>query len=209
MAAGDYCTLAELKDWIGGAASSVTSDDLNFGNVITSVSRWIDNDCDRQFWATAAGVTRTFDTCDPCILDLGTFDDLSAVTAVVTDDDGDGVYENSWAASDYQATPVGAPTGPPEPKPYRSIKAVGTRQFPRHQRREGLIQVTGTWGWPAVPAAIRQACLIQAHRIFKRKDAPEGMMGFADFGVVRMQGRLDPDVAALITPYKLTAVLVA
>ena len=60
--------------------------------------------------------------------------------------------------------------------------------------------------WPEVPATVHQAALIQAHRIFKRKDAPEGMMGFADFGVVRMQGKLDPDVAANLDSYVRYAV---
>ena len=41
-----------------------------------------------------------------------------------------------------------------------------------HQDR---IQVTGTWGWPAVPVLVRQASLMLATELFKQKDAPAGM----------------------------------
>lgn len=208
MAAGDYCTLAELKDWIGGAAVNVTADDLNFGNVITSVSRWIDQYCQRRFGSVTE--TRVLDACTPTVLELGAFDDLASMTTLKTDQNLDGVYETTWAASDYQLLPLDAPFGP-EPRPYRSIRSTGGRAFPlpAGTGRIGLVQIAGVWGWPATPASVNQACLIQCHRIFKRKDAPEGMMGFADFGVVRMQSRLDPDVAAMLDPYQRRAVRVA
>lgn len=202
MAAGDYCTLAELKDWIGGAASTVTADDLNFGNVITSVSRWIDLYCDRTFGSVTEA--RVFDACSTTELAL---DDYTSITSLKADDNADGTFETTWAVSDYQKLPLNAPTGLVA-QPYRSVKAVASRTFPAvtSNGRTGLVEVTGVWGWPAVPATVHQACLIQAHRIFKRKDAPEGMMGFADFGVVRMQGRLDPDVAANLDSYVRYAV---
>lgn len=202
MAAGDYCTIAELKDWIGGAAANVTADDLNFGNVITSVSRWIDLYCDRTFGGVTE--TRVFDACSTTELHLG---DFVSITSLKTDDNADGVFETTWAASDYQKLPLNAPNGL-SPKPYQSIKAIGARSFPvpTANGRVGLIEATCAWEWPEIPSPIHQASLIQCHRIFKRKDAPEGMMGFADFGVVRMQGRLDPDVAAMLDPYVRYAV---
>ncbi|MBL7492517.1 hypothetical protein, partial [Frankia sp. AgW1.1] len=64
------------------------------------------------------------------------------------------------------------------------------------------IRVTARWGWPAVPDDIVQAAQIQATRLFKRKDSPEGVAGSADWGVIRI-GRTDPDVAALTGPYAL------
>lgn len=58
-------------------------------------------------------------------------------------------------------------------------------------------KVTARWGWPAVPDVVEQATLIQATRLFKRKDSPEGVVGSAEWGVVRV-GAIDPDVRALI-----------
>lgn len=52
-----------------------------------------------------------------------------------------------------------------------------------------------------VPAAIKLATLIQATRLMKRRDSPEGALGFADVGVIRLSGK-DPDVAALLEPFK-------
>jgi hypothetical protein len=38
-------------------------------------------------------------------------------------------------------------------------------------------------------------------RLFKRYDSPLGVAGFGDIGAIRV-GRIDPDVDALIMPFK-------
>jgi hypothetical protein len=63
------------------------------------------------------------------------------------------------------------------------------------------VQVTGTWGWSSVPVAIKQATILLAMRQFKRYDSPLGVAGFGDLGAIRV-GKLDPDVDALVMPYK-------
>ncbi len=68
------------------------------------------------------------------------------------------------------------------------------------------MQITGIWGWATVPAAIRQATLIAAAEIFKLKDAPFGVTGFGDLGIVRIQA--NPMVARLVGPYIRNPVLV-
>jgi hypothetical protein len=62
------------------------------------------------------------------------------------------------------------------------------------------MQVVGVFGWSAIPAAIRQATVILAMRIFKRLDAPLGMIT-NDMGSMRV-GRFDPDVEALVMPFR-------
>lgn len=204
-----YSTRDEVKDWIG---VEVDQFDLKLDNVVTSVSRWIDNYCQRHFWQTSANTVRVFESpCDLRLLRFGPFNDLATFASLKTDEAGDGTFETTWSASDYELLPLN-PAGAPEQRPYTKIRATGTgRWFPVQTctGRIARIEVTGTWGWPAVPEDVKQACLIQAHRIFNRPNSPTGMIGFADFGVVRMQGRLDPDVAAMLDPYRLTAVLVA
>lgn len=61
------------------------------------------------------------------------------------------------------------------------------------------VRVTARWGWPAVPDDVVQACLIQAARLYRRKDSPEGVMGSTEWGVVRVT-RVDPDAKALLDP---------
>jgi hypothetical protein len=72
-------------------------------------------------------------------------------------------------------------------------------------RRE-RVQVPGVWGWPSVPYAIREATLVLAAELYRMKDAPLGVVGMADFGVVRV--RAHPTVARLAGPYQLMPVLV-
>ena len=67
---------------------------------------------------------------------------------------------------------------------------------------EALIKVVGVYGWPSIPIAIKQACIIQASRIYKRLDSPMGIVGFGDMGAIRVSNQLDPDVAQLVMPYK-------
>jgi hypothetical protein len=62
------------------------------------------------------------------------------------------------------------------------------------------LRVTATWGWPAVPENVVQATLIQAARFYRRKDSPEGVLGSADWGAIRVS-RLDPDVQALLADF--------
>jgi hypothetical protein len=52
-----------------------------------------------------------------------------------------------------------------------------------------------------VPAAVKLATLIQATRLLKRRETPEGAMGFGDLGAVRLSGK-DPDVERLLAPLK-------
>lgn len=197
-----YATRDEIKDWIG---IKVDDFDLKLENVVTSVSRWIDNHCQRHFWQTAAGTVRVFESPeDRRLLKLGEFNDLATLVSLKTDEDGDGVFEVTWTSADYELLPLNN-TAAPEQRPTEKIRSTGlSRWFPVPQctGRLARVQITGTWGWPAVPEDVKQGCLIQCHRIFNRPNSPAGMIGFADFGVVRLQGRLDPDVEAMLGPYR-------
>lgn len=63
------------------------------------------------------------------------------------------------------------------------------------------LRVTALWGWPYVPEDIILATYIQASRLYRRKDSPEGVLGNSEWGTVRVS-RIDPDVDALIGPYR-------
>lgn len=51
------------------------------------------------------------------------------------------------------------------------------------------------------PSPVIEATLIQAARIFKRKEAPFGVIGGSDLAVPRNIPALDPDVKRLLRPY--------
>ncbi|WP_199548939.1 hypothetical protein [Streptomyces sp. N35] len=66
------------------------------------------------------------------------------------------------------------------------------------------VRVTARWGWPTVPDEVVRATLIQAARLSRRKDFPEGVTGSAEWGVVRLS-RIDPNVYALVKHFVLPA----
>jgi hypothetical protein len=206
VAFAPYVDVVEFKKWI---ALDDALDDIVISGVLASVTRWEDEYCDRHFWQdgeSGSEVARTF-TPTHCY-DLS-IDDLvpGSVTSFKTDESGDGTFETTWAASDYQLLPVNRPTG----RPYTRVEAVGGRLFPiryGHSTRANRVEITGVWGWAEVPDAVRQACLIQSSRVLKRKYSPEGVIGPGEFAI-RVGTRLDPDVEQLLNPYRRTAVLVA
>jgi hypothetical protein len=191
-----YATTGELKTRLG---ITDAVDDVTLGAVLEAVSRGIDNYCGRSFDQTAAGVVRYY---TPQYSDEVMIADCVTLTAVASDHDGDRTYEYTWLATDYDLLPENAST---DSLPYTAIATSpdGDYNFPVGVRK-GL-KLTGTWGWPVVPAPVHEACLIQSARVFKRKDAPFGISGSPEMGQMRL-GRLDPDVMWLLDTYRDIAV---
>lgn len=203
--ATSYCTLDELKEWLQISSGDVR-DDAPMQRIIASTSRWIDSYCQEQTgtFALSALSARYFESVDYYCLKIDPIGDNTAMT-VATDYDGDGVYETSWQTTDWQLLPVNAPLYVPDPIPWRELRAVGFQTFPLPYwgiRHIGRVKITAQWGYPAIPPDIRQACVMQSARVFKRRESPHGLLGNSDFGVVRITGRLDPDVEQLLEPFK-------
>jgi len=190
----NYATIGELKTRIG---ITDTTDDTVLSAVLEACSRSIDGYCNRSFGKTVPGTVRYFTPVDPQEVLI---DDCVTLTVVATDADGDRTYEDTWTATDYDLLPENAGTN----TPYTMIATTPDGDYSFPCVRKGL-KLTGTWGWPEVPAPVKEACLIQAYRIFKRKDAPFGISGSPEMGMMRI-GRLDPDVLWLLDPYRNLAV---
>ncbi len=196
-ATGDYCSLMEIKErlWPPGANTDSVSD-LMLGNIITAVSRQVDNFCERRFYTTAADETRYFTTEDTEYLfpDL----DVISVTSIAVDYDGGRAYSNTLATTDYDLLPDNAAL---DSKPYSYIRIapLGQERFPTHQKG---IRIVGKFGWSSVPAGVKEACLIQVERIWKRKDSPFGIISNPVGGDMRLLDKLDPDVQVLLWNYR-------
>lgn len=160
---------------------------------ITAASRAIDNFTERVFYQTSA--TRVFVPYDNFLVEI---DDLATLTTLKTSTNVDGVFDVTWGTNDRQLEPLNGIAGG-MPSPTTHIRAVGDYWYPT-AGQEATVQVVGTFGWPAVPSAIEQACILQAARYFKRADSPMGVAGFDAMGVVRL-ARIDPDIATLLEPY--------
>lgn len=186
-----YCTLAQIK-----ASAGITDsvDDTLLELAVEAASREIDGACERQFYQTAT--TRIYTPRDSYITDI---DDLVSLTSIKTSSGADGTFDTTWTSTDYQLEPLNGIAGGIG-TPANSIRAVGDYTFPI-SGGEATVQVVGTFGFSAVPTQITQATVILGSRIFKRNDSPLGVAGFGDIGVIRV-GRLDPDVEAMIMPFK-------
>ena len=191
-----YATLAELNSALG---INDNVDDVRLELAVETASREIDQFCGRVFY-NAGTATRLFAADTEW---LTAIDDLITLTKLETSGDADGVFDQEWAATDYQLEPLNGVVGGTSGWPKTKIRAVGGILFPELWRR-ATIRITGTWGWAAVPTAIKTATLLQAARIFKRADAPFGAAGFSDIGIIRVTNAIDPDVRQAIEPFILT-----
>ncbi len=188
--ANEYATLAELK-----ARLQITdsSSDTVLDQVREAASRAIDDYCGRRIYA--ANETRTFTADDSyCVF----VDDLLSVTTLKTDEDGDRTYEITWATTDYDLGPENAAL---DGRPYRWIEVApnGRYTFPRGRRG---VQIVGSFGYAAsIPVQVREACLIQSSRIYKRGEAIFGVLGMPAAGTAVWISKLDPDVQQLLDPF--------
>ena len=186
-----YCSLNQIK-----AALRITDsvDDGLLEMAVESASRMIDSECDRNFFSASA--TRDFVPSDPYTVDT---DDLTAITSVKIDDQGDRTFLITLQTSDYQTEPVNQRVSGNAFPVYR-LRMIGDYLLPIWGQ-QATVRIQGTYGFTPVPTQITQATVIQAGRIFKRLDSLLGFAGFSDMGVARV-GRVDPDVAAMIRPFK-------
>lgn len=195
-----YCTVEELKSRLG---IPDTDDDFEIRLAVDAVCRQIDEHCDRYFYRETA--TRTFPADGGYCVDPG---DLVSVTTLKTDTAGDASFGTTWSTTDYQLRPTDS-TYRAEARPYTEIHAVASLTFPvcYGTGRDDRVQVAGVFGWPAVPAAVKQAALILAAETLKLKEAPFGVAGFGDLGVVRV--RDNPKAMTLLAPFRRHPILVA
>jgi hypothetical protein len=161
---------------------------------LSAVSKQIEDYTRRSFNQTTSTI-RYFTALnqDECIVD-----DLVTLTTLQTDDYANRTYAVTWSATDYDLWPYNA-AGHSEP--YTMLERnvfTGLYVFPCAERG---VKVTGVWGWPAVPTPVTEACLLQAARIFKRRDAPFGVIGNSEIGTLRTIPAMDADVKALLQQY--------
>lgn len=128
-----YCNLATVKTRLGIAG---TGSDAALLVLLEGVSRSIDQWCNRHFFVKTE--TRYYDgSSSPLLVDR----DLVSVSTLKTDDDGDGVAEAAWTASDHELLPYAG-----YPKYGIEVTPWGDRSdFNAGQRK--AVEVAGKWGY--------------------------------------------------------------
>ena len=202
-----------LKDLLGIAFTDA-EDDARLIMACDAATSMIQAHCDRQFIADTTATPRVFVAGTPWIVQV---DDISTTTDLVvkTDEDDDGVFETTWASTDYQLEPLnGRLSG--QPWPYTSLRAVDSREWPLEYGR-AVVEITARWGWKTsdatvvdyLPSSVVQAAQIQATSLYKSAEAPLGIAGFGDIGIMRLRQALHPVAASLLAPFRKETVLVA
>lgn len=198
--ANGYATLAEIKNSL---RISDSIDDTQLEMAIESASRLIDGYAQRYFY-NGGTATRVFASNNTWQVML---DDAQSLSEVKLSSLDNGTYDVTLAATDYQLFPLNNVVGGLTGWPYTELTLAGNYLSVNYGFVTGSgranVQVTGVWGWSAIPIAIKQATIIQASRIYKRADSPLGVAGFGDLGVMRVSSGLDPDVRQLVDPYRL------
>jgi hypothetical protein len=195
-----YCTPDALKSRTGIADSL---DDREILGVCRSVSRWIDEYCDRVFARRTVTVQL-----EPCGYYSVTTPDLVSVTTLKTDNDADGVFETTWSAADYELQPVNAALEV-QPRPYTAIAAVGSQLFPiaaTGYGRRARAQLAGVFGWPSIPSPVAEAAGIFAADYLANTGMKFGVLGFDGYAV---RARLSSPALEMLRPYRKYAVLMA
>jgi hypothetical protein len=188
-----YATLLDVKN-----ALRITDslDDGLLETAIESASRMVDGFTARNF-SNAGTAVRNFAATDAINLII---DDAITVTEVASTDEIGDTY-TIWDVTDYQLEPLNDRVDGLY-SPYTGIRAVGDYLWPVVDQ-QALVRITGTWGWPAIPSAVKQATIIQSSRLFKRLDSPLGVLGMGDMGAIRVSRFLDSDVEQLLMPYRI------
>jgi hypothetical protein len=196
-----YATLAEIKAYM---SISDTTDDSLLENLVESASRSIDRIANRRFYLDATASARLYRAYSNIFVFV---DDIGSTTSLVvkTDEDGNGTYSKTLTLNtDFILDPL---TSQSLNRPFTQLTMVSNTEswpiFPgitSNGLRPG-VQVTAKWGWPAVPDDLNMACLILTADLYKRKDAPGGILGLGDLGVVRMSP-IGRDVTAMVRAYK-------
>lgn len=191
MAIGDpYVTLAELKEYVGINATTDLKDEV-LQWALGSATQEINNCCEREFNKSDDALPRTFRASHRWYLDVDDFYTVDGLTV-------NGVAYNP---DHYDLLPAnGFRNGVPG-WPFNSLEVVGGGYT---FSQSSVVTVVAHWGWAQVPDPIRQACFMMAAKNYKLADAPTGVAGFGEFGVVRV--REMPDITNKLRPYKRTVV---
>jgi hypothetical protein len=189
----DYATDEDLRAYL---RVDDLEDDMQAALAITTASRSIDHDTNRQFGlvdpAVAQVYTARYDY-ERCrwVVDVDDFQTVVNLTVVI-----DGIIVTEFVKEPQNAIVHRRPwtrisfTDDSEATPTGAVDEVG---------------VIAKWGWTEFPGPVKQATLLQSSRLLKRRDAPFGIAGSPDTGSeMRLLAKLDPDVAVSLNSYRRT-----
>jgi hypothetical protein len=190
--------LPETKYWLKQQNLSVTND-IEVVNAINDVSDRIHQEAGREFKpiTAGAGVVRLFDVDSLAVNRRQVFvGDLASAPTLVRVLDKDGVALATVASGDYTLLPRVREAWEP-------IQRLRFSSDVTQLVEESSVEITGTWGFPAVPGNLRQATLDAVAYILDRdvehyRQDLEAMTG----GGVTLMLALPPSTLEAVAVYK-------
>lgn len=168
-------------------------DDAELALAAEAASRAVDSHCGRQFGQTDTAEERRFTVSWEPRGQRWTanVDDLAST-------EGLAVESATGVISDYELSPLNAAA---HGRPWTRIAVdYSALNAPGWDGR--TLTVTGTWGWPSVPLAVKLATRLQGSRFHIRRGSPYGVAGSPDLGnELRLLSKVDADVAVMLRRY--------
>lgn len=195
----NYATVQELAAQINKKA---VDDDITLTTLLSAAENTINRFCNRVdgFVADTVASARLYSGNDKGYLLI---DETPEITAVGAKSSTSDASFTAWATTDWMAFNGSSSSPNFNATPYNGIMVNPNGDYSRFYSGIGhfpMVQVTAKWGWAlTVPDDIKEACIMQAARWYKRL---EGAMGDAlasgDLGQIMYRQKLDPDVAMIL-----------
>lgn len=176
-----YPTLADLKGYVSEPTAE-TRHDATLSSALDAAIAKLEAYTDRYFGTDTNATEKLFLPISPYWTTIRDFYDTDGLV-VKTDDNLDGTHETTWThGTDFILGPFDQRPG----YPYYRLQAVGSKIFPHPQKGRPTLSVTAKWGWAETPNDVFETVLELAAQIWKRRDAPFGVVGFDDMGPVQV-----------------------
>lgn len=185
-------SLAELK---GVLRITDTDDDTLIQLALDAAIDLVDGHCNRTFTPSVVASTRSFSPLNERV----EVDDIYTTQDLVVTYGGTPIpLAVEGVSGGYSLLPLNTPANG-EPITTLEISNWGNALAPFWAGRFP-VYVTARWGYSlALPAAVKEARLLQASRLFSRKGSPYGVAGSPELGSeLRLLAKVDPDVAVLL-----------
>lgn len=185
-----YVSLDDFKSY--ARSETASADDGDLQQALDVADLMVNKMCARVFTVAGTASARTF-VPDPTAGGILRIPDATTVT---------GITENGTAlavGTDYLLEPVNTTQWSGEVWPYDQIRRQNTGYWYGY-RGTGTVVVTATWGWAAVPAAVKLAAKVLAKDIMSYRDVKFGLVGVSDFGGVK--ARQASLVGEILAPYR-------
>lgn len=201
----DYATVEEYKNF---ARIADTTDDTEIGFALTAASRAVDRFCSqhkpRQFGLAAASESRYYTArwdMDQIrwVVEIDDIDNAqSAAVQVFVDTTNNDSYTEE--VTNFVLRPKDAIE---KKRVFTQISVLPQEPNQPTFFKDG-VKVTAQFGWTAVPTTVKEATLLQANRVHKRRTAPFGVAGGPRRGTqvtTNLIDELDADIETMLQSY--------